>query len=371
LATSIVKHGSGPPVRISSAPQNITLSPQNENVVRVAIGAGKRAVTWDQSLTLFTGAGAKTMQVSEVLGVSTRAGVAISPRGRVHVIGGGRYSYSDDGGVTWADPVTAPAGSDPLLIVGLDGCVRAFWKAGGTVQTAKQRVDRTWSTSISLGAGGDYDAVRTEDSIVALTSSPAVVYRFSGESSGRIASLGAADRVDLHYGSGELLAGMVRGGNKAVIARSFDGGSSWAECLVQRVGDSVRDVAVVPTEQGPYAVLWILDDGYFPSVLLSKAHWKPGEACGVWPELGQVDALGNAAFVDAPRLFAIGCPQISFRTASEVGAVFMAFTCVDDSGASDVFVSEMATSGFFSGPALGGARAGEGSPRDDYLGDLP
>lgn len=368
MPTQVAGYGSGPSIRIASAPQNLTLSPNHESLGRAAAGGGVRAVTWDRSLTLLTGAGTKTMPASVMLGVEAEAGVAVSPRGRIHVVGGRRYTYSDDGGVSWVPPVFSPVSRDPHMVVDWDGRVRAFWRAGGVILTAKQELDGTWGGETSLGAGGDYDAVRARDCVVALTSSPALVYRFPG---GRAAALERAGRVDLHYDRGELLAGMVRGGDRAVIGRSLDGGFTWEECLVQRVGGAVRDVAVVPTEQGPYAVLWILDDGTFPSVMVSRVHWRRGARCGVWPEPGQVDELERAPFIHAPRLFAIGCPQTHFRVVGHAGSSLMAFTCLDGGGRADIFASRMAASGFFSGPSHGGARAGEEAPYDDYLGDLP
>jgi hypothetical protein len=365
LPTRVADRGGGPAVRVSSSPQNITLSPYDENLGRVAAGPRIRVVSWDNSLTLFTGGGGKAMKVSEILGVSTRAGVGVSPQGRIHVVGGGRYSYSDDGGVTWAAPMASPAGSDPFVVVGPDGYARAFWKGAG-LQTAKQRSDGTWEAPTNLGSsGGDYDAVRTEDAVVAIAASGAV-HRFPG---GRVATIGSADRVDLIYNQGELLAGLARGGDKAVVVRSLDGGYTWSECLVQQTGAAVRDVAAVPTTQGPYAVLWIRGDGYFPSVMLSKAHWKAGEACGTWPETHQVDQL-EVPYIGAPRLFSVACPQTHFRVDAYGRMVLMAFTCIDDGGKSDIFVADLSTDGFFSGPAMGGSRAGESGYRDDYLGPL-
>lgn len=368
LPTHVAVRGGGPAIRVSSAPQNLTLSPRDESLGRVALGPAMAAVSWDRSLTVLSGSGTRTIPVSDVLGADASAGVAVSPRGRIHVIGGGRYAYSDDGGGSWSPPVSAPARGEAHLVVDSDGCARAFWRTDGAIRTAKQELDGSWGEETWLGVGGDYDAVRTEEGIVALTTSPGAVHRFPG---GWTATLGHASRVDLHYGHGELVAGMARGGDRAVIARSLDGGLTWTECLVQRVAGTVRDVAVVPTEQGPYAALWILDDGDFPSVILSRVHWKVGVQCGVWPEPGQVDELERAPFIAAPRLFGIGCAQTSFRVASQAGSALMAFTCLDDGGSADIFVSRLSASGFFSGPAQGGARAGEGASRDDYLGELP
>jgi hypothetical protein len=364
LPTRVTAKGSGPAVRVSSSPRNITLSPYQESLGRVSAGPRTRIVTWDESITLFTGSGAKAVQTSEILGVGTRAGVGVSPQGRIHVVGAGRYSYSDDGGVTWAPATASPVGDDPFVVVGPDGYARAFW-ASDVLWTAKQRPDGTWGAPVSLGgSGGDYDAARTEDAVVVIAASGAV-HRFPG---GRVATLGTSQRVDLIYGSGELLAGLARG-NEAVIARSLDSGLTWSECLVQKTNASVGDVAAVPTTQGPYAVLWVRSDSYFPSVILSRAHWKPGEACGVWPEVQQVDQL-EVPYIGAPRLFDVACPQTRFRVDAFGGMVFMGFSCIDDGGAADVFVAEMSVDGFFSGPALGGSQAGEHGFRDDYLGSL-
>lgn len=367
LPTRVGAHGGRPAVTISSAPQNLTLSPGAERLGRVAVGAAVGAVSWDQSLTLLMVSGAKTVSSRAILGVEAGLGAAVSPRGRIHVLGGRRYTYSDDGGASWAPAAVAPAEGDVHLVVEADGRARAFWSAAGVVRTAKQRLDETWSAQTSLGAAGDFDAVRAGDRVVALTSSPAVVHGFPG---GVLSTMGVARRVDLQYRDGELLAGLVRGGDQAVIARSLDGGLRWSECLVQRVEGAVRDVTAIPTEQGPYAVLWVLDDGAFPSIVLSRVHWKRGERCGVWPELGRVDALERAPFIHSPRLFAIGCPQTHFRVASLGGSSLMAFTCLDAGGAPDILVSRMMSSGFFSGPALGGARAGEQGLRDDDPGEL-
>jgi len=361
IATSVSARGGGPAVRVSSSPQNITLSPYNETLGRVAMAPRIRAVTWDQSITFFTGGGAKAVNTSEVLGASTKAGVGISPRGRIHVVGGGRYSYSDDGGVTWAEPSASPVGDDPFVVVGPDGYAWALWDSGG-LRASRQRTDGDWDAPISLGAsGGDYDAVRTDDAVVVMTAA-GHVHRLPGGPAG---SVGAATRVDLIYGDGELIAGLARDGGRAVIARSLDGGHSWSECLVQKTNASVRDVAAVPTTQGPYAVVWVRADGNFPSVMLSKAHWMSGEACGVWPETHQVDQL-EVPYVGAPRMFDVACPQTSFRVDSDGRMVFMAFSCIDDGGASDIFVATMSSDGFFSGPALGGSQAGESAYEDYY-----
>ena len=366
MPSRIAPRGQGPAVRVSSEPRNVTLSPWSESLGRVAAGPRVTAVTWDQWITLFTGSGTKSMKTSDVLGVSTRAGVGVSPQGRIHVAGGGRYAYSDDDGVTWSSSSASPVGGDPFVVVEPDGCARAFWQAGD-LWSAKQRFDGGWEAPVSLGgSGGDYDAVRTEDAVVVLTASGSV-WRVPGD--GMVATLRDAERVDLNYVHGELLAGLACKGRKAVIARSLDGGHTWSECLVQRTREHVRDVAAVPTTQGPYAVLWVRDNNHFPTVMLSKAHWKASQVCGVWPEVQQVDQL-EVPYIGSPRLFGVACPQTSFRVDTYEGMVFMAFTCVDDADETDIFVVELSADGFFSGPALGGSRAGEGAYQDDYLGPL-
>lgn len=362
LPTSVSAKGGGPALRVSSSPQNITLSPYSEDLGRVAAAPRMRAVTWDHFITIFTGGGTKSVSTEEVLGVKIRAGVGISPHLRIHVAGGGRYSYSDDGGVSWAAPSSSPVGKDPFVVVGPDGYAWALWDNGDLLRASHQRSNSDWEAPISLGpSGGDYDAVRTDNAVVVI-SAAGQVHRLPG---GPVASLAAANRVDLVYGKGELIAGLARADGRAVIARSLDGGHSWSECLVQNTRTAVLDVAAVPTTQGPYAVVWARDSNYFPSVMLSKAHWIPGQACGVWPEQNQVDQL-EVPFIGAPRMFDLACPQKHFRVDSAGRIVTMAFSCIDDSGAPDIFVTTMSTDGFFSGPALGGSREGEEAQEDYY-----
>jgi hypothetical protein len=69
-------------------------------------------------------------------------------------------------------------------------------------------------------------------------------------------------------------------------------------------------------------------------------------------------------------LFSVACPQTHFRVDAYEGMVLMAFSCIDDGGEPDIFVADLSTDGFFSGPAMGGSRAGESGYRDDYLGPL-
>lgn len=380
------RHAERPPLVVSSAPQNLSLSAWDELLDRVAVAGNVSAVTWhgaDPNLgalvTLRTPWGSRTLRVREILGVDGVAGVAISPGGRIHLVAGGRYVYSDDDGSTWSAPTSAPAGDDPHLVVEPSGYARLFYISGGTLHTSLQQPNGAWGTPVALLSGvRDYDAVRVQDGVVvAATNGDTVLYRFPD--GGVVATFGQnATRVRLTYRRGEVMVGLGRGGGMrlgqcaggdgaAFVSRSRDDGQTWdGLCMIQATAHPVGDVAAFPTAQGPYAVLWSWCQparpgvGPFPYIVLSALRWTE-MGCAVVPgdhDADYLTAMGGsehtprgdalvAAAGGPPGLFVSHVRQEYFRLAISGEVAVLAFE-----GLGDVFVADVSPDGIFSGPPL-------------------
>ncbi len=349
--------------QVTSRPHNLTVSPWSEDLDRVAASTDGNlfAITWhgNQSfLTRITPTGTETKSINIILGNGEQAGVAISSAGRLHLYAGGSYAYSDDAGITWSNPVSAPNGDFPHIVVDHLGFPHLFWISGGSLNTTHQSWDGSWEGTINLGPTGDYDAVAVEDSIVVILSgNSSRIVQIPG---GTRAILPGAAYVSLIHRLGETVAGLGDE-HTATIARSLDGGVSWsAPCLVQESIYRIKNVAGFATKSGPYAVFYAWRGENFPIISLSTVYWHSGQPCYPTPAIGQPDFLVVVRWQNGPPgLFMMRAPQTEFRLHANGERAAIGFTAVTDDKIPDVWWSEVFPDNVFSGVSLGGAHAGE------------
>ncbi len=361
--------------RVSTAPQNLTISPWNETVDQTAAAwdAGILAVTWHDDrqayLTWSTAGGTGSRALAELLGSGALAAVAVSPAGRIYLVGGGQWTYSDNSGATWQPARPAPNGAVLRAVIQSDGFLRLFWLDGQQLQTAVQQSDGTWNGTLTLRDGvQSYDAIRAGDGlVVAAAGGQVTVWRFP---EGIVtANLGdGLTHVHLTGRQGEVLLGLgraVAGQGAAYVARSTDGGRSWPEfCQVQASAQPIGDVAAFPTAQGPYAVLWSWQPpagehvGAFPYIALSQLRFP---SCSVSPEVGAVDGLAQAGG-GPPGLLSLAARQTRFQLAADDRGIFLAFEGLSANGQADIYTVVLSPDRVFSGISLGGGQAGEEAP---------
>lgn len=351
---------------VSTAPQNLTLSPWSEQLHRVAASATLAGLTWhDQTthyLTLRDVWGTRTQPVQAALGSNAATAVGFSPSGRLYLAGGGAYAYSDDNGATWSSGA-APVGGNPHLVVQPDGYTRLFWVEGGTLLSAVQQVDGSWGWPWPLFGGAvDYDAVRVVDGVVVAASDGGQVLLWHNETLVAALPIGATS-VRLTYVAGQVTLGVGQqqvGQGTAWLVRSLDQGYTWSSaCLVQASAQPVGNVVGFPTAQGPYAALWSWwqlppQAGHFPYIVVSQVRFE-GDTCAVVPAATEADALTQAGF-GPPGLFATRSRQTFFRLADSGG--MLVYEGWDASGASDIFIADLNPQGIFSG----GGEDGYGIP---------
>ena len=343
---------------VSSAPQNLTLSPWDETLHHVASASHGAALTWQAGdgshyLTLRGLYGLHTVAVQDVLGSNTPAAVSFSPAGRLYVAGGGAYAYSDDQGQTWTSGYAPSGTSAPHLLVQPDGYARLYWLSGDTLLTAAQQVDGRWDTPVPLAVGvTTYDAVRADAGRVTAAVIGEQVWLWHNDTLAAQLPL-AATHAQLTSVAGVVTLGLGRhqaGNGAAWIVRSLDQGATWSDvCPVQSSAWPIGDVAAFPTTAGPYAVLWVwwqpLRDSSSPYIALSQVRFEDA-GCAVVPGATEADGLIISGG-RPPGLFVTRWQQLDFRLTAD--ARFISYTGWGSSGARDLFTADLRPDGIFSG----------------------
>jgi hypothetical protein len=359
------------PIEIATAPQNLTLSPGSESLqsVHIAPGASPVAVTWHEQgesrIGIHTSFGWSISPAPA--GVGGALAVVVSPGGRQHALGAeGLYTYNDEDGQGWAEPVAIlPAGSDPRLLLLPSGLVQACTLVNGTLYTAVQEPDR-WTVPQALARGVSSYEIAQDGArgLIIVTGSGGTRLYENGQ---EVAAWGEVESATVTARGGQTVVGLKQE-YRASIAWQVGQGGAWRTCLIQEITNTdwtasgmakIGRVYGIPAiRQQQIVALWIWSQpghdgrGQFPFIATSHT---PRHSCDPTPALQDAQRL-YLQFAGPPGLFDTHAPQRDLRLSLQGDRGVIAFEGLQWNQGRDIYVAEFNPDTILSLTYLGDAR---------------
>jgi hypothetical protein len=315
-------------------------------------------------------------------GTGSELALALSPIGRVHVLGAnGAYTHSDDDGQTWSEPLPVlPPGHAPRLLLQPDGFAQAFiLSADGSLYTARQTTTGWSAPEVLAGGVRAYDATMDggQGWLVVTGEAATHLYR-DGQ---QVASWEGADFVPLGGDftplngdftsvtarDGHVVVGLGRDYWAAVAWQNADGGD-WQFCVVQEItvagwtGAGKARIGqvygVAAWRQGQIVTLWNWaqpgheNRGDYPYIVVGHT---PQDRCDPFPAVHDAQNL-YPQFAGPPGLFATLSPQAYFSLALDGEQGLIAFEGLQWNGKRDIYVAEFHPDAILSFGYAGGAQ---------------